>query len=209
MNELFENNYAEIIGEVTSEFEYDHEILGQRFYKFYVTTKRLSGNTDIIPVILPEKLIKNEQSIIGEKVRAAGQYRSYNSHKFGKTHLILYLFAYEFELIEKEDVNKIIFEGFLCKEPTYKVTLLGRNISDVIIAVNRHYRKTDYIPCIVWGINAFWVKNIEVGTKVKVEGRIQSRDYTKNLDDGTWEIRTAYEVSVNKIDVVNEKEEEE
>lgn len=209
MNELFENNYAEVTGEVTSEFEYDHEILGQRFYKFYVMSKRLSGNTDIIPVILSEKLIKNEQSIIGEKVKIVGQYRSHNSHQFGESHLVLYLLACEFEILDKEDANDIYVHGYICKRPIYRITPYGRKISDVLIASNRHYGKSDYIPCICWGRNARRISNYDVGTEVIIRGRIQSREYTKHMEDGAWKIRTAYEVSVNKIEVVSEKEEEE
>lgn len=211
MNEaLYEKNMVEILGEIKSIFLYDHETLGEKFYMVYVETKRFSENTDLIPVMVSERLLDIKKNFSGVKVIAKGNFRSYNLHEEKKNRLILSVFAREIEMIEtlkeNKNNNQIFLDGYLCKEPIYRTTQLGREISDLILGVNRQYNRSDYIPCIAWGRNARYASQLEVGTHIQLEGRIQSREYVKKLDDGTQETRTAYEVSVSRIDVVEESE---
>lgn len=194
-----ENNVVEIIGQVVTSINFNHECKGEKFFSFLVESIRTRGVKDIIPVIASEKILKNFYE--NERVRLQGEFRSRNIHEEGgKKHIELFVFATKIT-IEKEDdkVNSIFLNGFICKKPTYRTTPNGREISDILLAVNRQYKKSDYIPCIVWGRNARYISQFPVGTEVKLEGRIQSREYLKKLDDGTRETKTAYEVSVGRI----------
>ena len=203
MREKIENNNVSITGEVASAFSFSHEVFGERFYLADIAVKRLSDSEDLIPVMVSERLVDVTEDLTGVTVRVEGQFRSYNRHE-GKSKLILSVFAREWEFVEEEEksakINHIFLDGFICKPPIYRKTPLGREIADLLIAVNRPYGKSDYIPCICWGRNARFASGFEVGTRVQVHGRIQSRKYTKKLSETEFEERIAYEVSVSKIE---------
>lgn len=209
MEKIFENNQVTITGEIISDFQYSHQAYGEGFYLVDVSVKRLSGYADAIPVLVSERMMDVRQSYIGQHVKVDGQFRSYNRYEENRNRLILSVFAQELEFVyeipEGERNNWIFLDGYICKEPNYRKTPLGREISDLLIATNRSYGKSDYIPCICWGRNARFVSGISIGSRVQVYGRIQSREYVKKLDDGVAEKRTAYEVSVNKIEILEEK----
>ncbi len=203
---MFENNRLTISGEIVSDFEFSHEIFGEGFYIAHLSSKRTSGTADIIPIMISERLVDIKADWKGRQVKIEGQFRSYNKHEGNKNRLILSVFAREFEEIPFEyDENHIHIDGYVCKEPIYRTTPLEREIGDILVAVNRPYGKSDYIPCIAWGRNARFSKNLEVGTRIQIEGRIQSREYFKKISVTETETRTAYEVSVGKIKVVEEE----
>ena len=215
-----ENNYLTLVGKVTGEKEFSHEIYGERFYIFNLSIPRLSGNNDIIPITVSERLIKEDTLQEDKKLLVKGQFRSYNSYENEKNRLILTVFAKDIiEVEENEDeenemvkkdiiTNEVVLVGYICKKPIYRQTPFGREISDILLAVNRAYNKSDYIPCIAWGRNARFCQNLEVGSHVKVVGRVQSRTYEKKYEDGTIENRIAYEVSIGSLEVIEEKETE-
>lgn len=203
MREKIENNNVSITGEIASAFSFSHEVFGERFYLADIAVKRLSDSEDLIPVMVSERLVDVTEDLTGVTVRVEGQFRSYNRHE-GKSRLILSVFAREWEFVEEEEksakINQIFLDGFICKTPVYRKTPLGREIADLLIAVNRPYGKSDYIPCICWGRNARFASGFEVGMRIQVHGRIQSRKYTKKLSETEFEERIAYEVSVSKIE---------
>ena len=204
MENLFENNQVTLVGEVATGFQYSHEMFGEGFYTFEVAIERTSSFVDYIPVIVSERLIDINTDIRGAFVFVNGQYRSFNKHEEERSKLILSVFAREIEVLDSNDyelVNMVFIDGHVCKEPVYRKTPLGREITDLIIAVNRGYGKSDYIPCICWGRNARFVSTFEVGTSVKLWGRVQSRPYTKKISDTEVEERVAYEVSVSNIEL--------
>ena len=214
-----ENNYLTLVGKVTGEKKFSHEIYGERFYIFNLSIPRLSGNEDIIPITISERLMKEDTLQEGRKLLVKGQFRSYNSYDNEKNRLILTVFAKDImEVEEKEEENEIVRKdiitnevvliGYICKKPIYRQTPFGREISDILLAVNRAYNKSDYIPCISWGRTARFCQNLEVGSQVKVVGRVQSRTYEKKYEDGTSQTRVAYEVSVGSLEVIEEKKEE-
>ena len=207
MDKLFENNTVEVAGEVVTEPEYSHESFGERFYIFNISVKRLSGMLDIIPVTISERAINISEIRVGKRFKIYGQFRSFNKHMEHEHRLILSVFARDImELDDNQlDVNEnyITLDGYICKEPIYRKTPLGREIADLLIAVNRSYGKSDYIPCIAWGRNARYSSDLDVGTHVKICGRIQSREYTKRISETESEQRMAYEVSVSSIELVN------
>ena len=194
-DKVLENNQVSIVGEIVSEFTFSHEVYGEGFYTVDVAVSRLSNYADYIPLMVSERLIDTSQSYVGEKVYVTGQFRSYNRHEETRNRLIMW----------EEDVadlpsNLIILDGYVCKPPVYRKTPLGREIADLLVAVNRAYGKSDYIPCICWGRNARFATTFEIGTHVLVTGRIQSREYVKKISEDQAEHRIAYEVSVSKID---------
>lgn len=191
-------NEVTISGRIESGFTFETENYNEKFYKFTIYIERTSGSADLIPVIVSERLIDVNMDCIGRYVSIKGQFRSHNVHdsKTGKASLLLYVFPFQIELIDRcEFVNEIALEGFVCKKPTFRNTPFGRSISDLIMAVNRQYSKSDYIPCICWGRNAIFASNMNVGDQVHIDGRIQSREYEK---DGHTHV--AFEVSVNLIE---------
>ena len=210
-DKMFENNQVSIIGEIVSDFQYSHEVYGEGFYMMEVSVRRLSDFVDYIPVMVSERIIDVEADYIGQLVYISGQFRSFNRHEERKNRLVLSVFARELEILDPdcdEDAgNQIFLDGYICKEAIYRKTPLGREIADLLVAVNRSYGKSDYIPCICWGRNARFVGQSDVGTHVRISGRIQSREYQKKLEDGEFEMRTAYEVSASKVDLVKEEEE--
>ena len=206
-DKILENNQVSIVGEIISDFQYSHEVYGEGFYMVEVAVSRLSNFSDYIPLMISERLIDTSQSYIGQKVYVTGQFRSYNRHEELKNRLVLSVFVREIEFIEEETEemksNQILLDGYICKDPIYRKTPLGREIADLLVAVNRSYGKSDYIPCICWGRNARFAARFEVGVHVQIWGRIQSREYVKRLNEDEVEKRTAYEVSVSKIEYMD------
>lgn len=208
-DKVIENNQVTIMGEIVSTFTYSHEIFGEGFYMVDVKVKRLSDSFDIIPMMVSERLLDVNANYIGYNVEVNGQFRSYNRHEERKNKLILSVFAREVsfvdEIEESARTNQIYLDGYICKPPIYRKTPLGREIADLLLAVNRPYGKSDYIPCICWGRNARFASGFEVGEKCSIWGRIQSREYMKKIDDQQAEKRVAYEVSVSKLEVEREE----
>lgn len=201
MNVLTEkNNKVFISGQIVTEAEFSHEVYGEGFYEMNVLVKRLSGQGDILPVTISERLISDRDLKIGVTINALGQFRSYNKLVDGKSKLMLTVFVRE--LLDDSPVknpNSIVLTGYICKPPVYRTTPFNREIADILIAVNRSYNKSDYIPCIAWGRNARFAKNLAVGEKIAISGRIQSREYQKKLTDDDVKTLTAYEVSISKL----------
>ena len=217
-----ENNYLTLVGKVTGEKKFSHEIYGERFYIFNLEIPRLSGVADIIPITISERLINEDTLTEGQKLLVKGQFRSYNSYESEKNRLILTVFAKDIKVISEEEqseeenemtkkdvvTNEVVLIGYICKKPIYRQTPFGREIADILLAVNRAYNKSDYIPCIAWGRNARFCQNLEVGAQIKLVGRVQSRTYEKKHEDGSVETRVAYEVSVGSLEVIEENDNE-
>ena len=208
IDKVIENNRVTIIGEVVSEFEFSHEVYGEGFYTVQISVNRLSNSVDIIPLLVSERLVDVNEDMRGMMIEATGQFRSHNSHEETRNRLVLAIFVREIEFIDIYDeeisTNQIFLDGYICKPPIYRKTPLGREIADLLIAVNRPYGKSDYIPCIAWGRNARYAAGFEVGGHIQVYGRIQSREYTKKINENECEKRVAYEVSVSKIEFFDE-----
>ena len=205
---IIENNQVTIMGEIASPFTFSHEVYGEGFYMVDVNVKRLSNSEDRIPLMISERLIDVTQDYTGEFIMVSGQFRSYNRHDEQKNRLVLSVFVREAEFIDEEldgaKTNNIFLDGYICKLPVYRKTPLGREIADLLLAVNRPYGKSDYIPCICWGRNARFASAFEVGEHVQIIGRIQSREYIKKLTETETEKRTAYEVSVSKLECLED-----
>ena len=205
-DKIIENNQVSIMGKIVTGFTFSHLVFGEGFYTMELIVKRLSDSEDRIPVMVSERLIDVTQDYIGEYIEIHGQFRSYNKHEEGRNRLILSVFVREFSFVGEEGTltrpNSIYLDGYICKPPVYRMTPLGREIADLLMAVNRPYGKSDYLPCICWGRNARFAGKFEVGTHIHLWGRIQSRTYQKRLEDDVVEKRTAYEISVNKIECV-------
>ena len=203
-DKIIENNQVTIMGKVATEFSFSHEVFGEGFYMVEVDVKRLSNSEDRIPLMISERLIDVTQDYTGEYIMVHGQFRSYNRHEEQKNRLVLSVFVREIFFMEEEPdgtkTNSIWLDGYICKEPIYRKTPLGREIADLLLAVNRPYGKSDYIPCICWGRNARYASGFEVGEHVQLLGRIQSREYVKRISDTETEKRIAYEVSVSKLE---------
>ena len=212
-----ENNHLVLVGKVTSDKRFSHEIYGEKFYIFDLAVPRLSGNADIIPITGSERLLSINELKIDSKITVEGQFRSYNSYENERNKLVLTVFAKDIKFEENQESeievskdvvsNEVILNGYICKKPIYRQTPFGREISDLLLAVNRAYNKSDYIPCIAWGRNARFCQNMEVGTEVKIIGRVQSRKYEKKFEDGTSETRVAYEVSISSMEIIDKKDE--
>lgn len=204
---MLDNNRVTISGEITSDFRFSHKIFGESFYTADLSTGRTSEVVDTIPVMVSDRLINVKEGWKGRCVQIDGQFRSYNNNTKSGNHLILYVFAREFEALEgKCDGNYIFLDGRICKKPKYRITKLGREITDILLAVNRQYRKSDYIPCICWGRNARFAGKLNVGEHIIIEGRIQSREYQKRISDTETEPRVAYEVSAGRVETAREAE---
>lgn len=202
-NTEIKNNQVTVMGEIVSGFTYSHEIFGEGFYMVDVKVQRLSESSDVIPVMVSERLMDVSADYCGRLICVNGQFRSYNRHEERKNRLVLSVFAREVEFLEEVEesskTNQIYLDGYICKEPIYRKTPLGREIADLLLAVNRPYGKSDYIPCICWGRNARYANHFKVGERCAVCGRIQSREYMKKIDEENLEKRVAYEVSISKI----------
>lgn len=195
------NNKVIISGTILQEMELNYEKLGEKFFKYMVQVKRLSGAYDILPIIISERLIVNRNMTKGDEINIIGQLRSYNRIVDGKSKLILTIFAQAFLEEKPKNPNEIFLNGYICKPTNYRTTPFNREISDLLIAVNRDYKKSDYVPCIAWGRNARFVKEIKVGDKISLCGRIQSREYQKKLSETETKTMTAYEVSISSLSV--------
>ena len=215
-----DNNHLVLVGKVTSEKRFSHEIYGESFYIFDMEVPRLSDTSDVIPITVSERLMDDEKMQIGKKLIVKGQFRSYNSYENEKNRLILTVFAKDIifedkieesmqndETIKENVSNEVVLCGYICKKPIYRQTPFGREIADILLAVNRAYNKSDYIPSIAWGRTARFCQNLPTGTEVKVIGRVQSRKYEKKHEDGTVEERVAYEVSISSLEVTNKDNE--
>ena len=203
-DKIIENNQVSIMGKVASGFTFSHQVYGEGFYLVDVLVKRLSDSEDRIPLMVSERLVDVTQDYEGEYIMVQGQFRSYNRHEEKKNRLVLSVFVRELTFVEEADdsikTNQIFLDGYICKPPVYRKTPLGREIADLLLAVNRPYGKSDYIPCICWGRNARYASAFEVGGHVLIWGRIQSREYIKKLGENETEKRVAYEVSVSKLE---------
>ncbi len=203
-DKIIENNQVSIMGKIATGFTFSHQVFGEGFYVMDLIVKRLSDSEDRIPVMVSERLVDVTQDYVGEYIEISGQFRSYNRHEEKHNRLVLSVFAREVRFIGSEEdalpTNQIFMDGYICKPPVYRKTPLGREIADVLLAVNRPYGKSDYIPCICWGRNARYASAFTVGGHVLIWGRIQSREYVKKLGENQTERRTAYEVSVSKLE---------
>ena len=209
IEKILKNNQAVIAGEIISDFEFNHEVFGEGFYFVKLKVSRLSHSSDIIPLLVSERLIDVKQSHIGQFLEARGQFRSHNKQESDKNRVVLFLFAKEIEMIdsaENRNPNEIFLDGYICKEPVYRTTPLGREIADVLLAVNRAYGKSDYIPRICWGRNARYAGNLTVGSRIQLRGRIQSREYQKRIGEGKVVDKIAYEVSASQMEYIEEEE---
>ena len=201
-----ENNVITLTGTVESEPQLSHRVLDENFYIFMLRVPRLSETEDVLPVTVSEKLYNPEVLHTGTSVKVSGQLRSYNKYTETKTHLILTVFAKAIDVPTEEDEddpNEIYINGFICKSPVYRKTPFGREITDLIVAVNRAFNRSDHIPAIAWGRNAVFSESLEVGSNVMVWGRLQSRNYNKKISDTEIEVRTAYELSITRIEKVS------
>ena len=199
------NNQAQVTGVIKSEFDFSHEIYGEKFYMFTLSIPRLSGTDDSVRVMVSERLLSAEEFKEGDRVNIEGQFRSYNSYeKPNENKLVLTIFAKDIHHnadLKSHNPNSLYLNGYICKEPIYRTTPFGREITDLLVAVNRSYNKSDYIPVIAWGRNARYAKTLNVGDNVRVWGRIQSRDYQKRISEEEVVTKTAYEVSVNRMEL--------
>ncbi len=208
IDKVIENNQVTIMGTIVSGYQFSHEIFGENFYMVDVQVPRLSDSADIIPIMISERIVDVEVEAVGANVIINGQFRSYNRHESKKNRLLLSVFARDIEFVdevlENEKTNQIYLDGYICKPPVYRKTPLGREITDLLLASNRPYGKSDYIPCICWGRNARYASSFEVGMRCVIWGRIQSREYMKKISEDELERRIAYEVSVSKLELFEE-----
>lgn len=205
-----ENNVVNLRGELDNKLEFSHEIFGEKFYNMKIKINRLSDSFDILPMTVSERLLQDIDLDKQNLVNVVGQLRSYNKTLNNKNRLVLTVFAREIKSIDEEnkDPNSIFLDGYVCKEPVYRKTPLGREITDLLVAINRPYNKSDYIPSIVWGRNAKFAKNLKVGDRIQLWGRVQSREYEKKLDENNVIKKMAYEVSISKIKKLDENNNE-
>ena len=199
---MLDTNSAVLLGTVSCDPEYSHKSYGETFYRFVLITERKSGYEDKINVVISERLIWDMEILPGDKIRVEGQVRTYNEEIQGKSHLNIVVFAKTiWKVAEEKDENYVFLEGYICKQPVRSNSTMGREICDLMLAVNRMYNKSDYIPCIAWGRNASYAGGLEIGVKLLLTGRIQSREYRKKDSEGNINIRTAYEVSILKMEL--------
>lgn len=209
---LVKNNEVNVVGKVIGDMRFSHKVYGEGFYTFDIEVPRLSDSTDRLPVTISERLLPGLGDIEGKTVEILGQFRSYNQYDEGRNRLILTIFVLELKIVEEPEIDKskniIFLNGYVCKNPVYRTTPFGREITDLLVAVNRSYHKSDYIPCISWGRNARYAQHLETGDNIMVWGRIQSRTYQKRLENGETLIRVAYEMSISKMELVDENNKE-
>ena len=206
--EEMNNNRVTLTGKVVEEARFSHEVFGEGFYELKLEVPRLSAQTDILPITVSERLLSMHDAAIGSTLTVVGQFRSYNKIDEERSRLMLTVFVRDvIEFDEESNPNSIELEGYICKPPLYRTTPFKREICDLLLAVNRAYNKSDYIPCIAWGRNARFVNGLAVGDRVAVLGRIQSREYQKLQEDGTYKTKTAYEVSISRVSSVRETSE--
>ncbi len=204
----FENNVVTVIGTACSDLEFSHEVFGEGFYSFEIKIPRLSNYVDVLPVTISERLLVDFNFTDDKLIKINGQLRSYNKIINGSNRLILTIFARDISEEDDENVinpNQIFIDGFVCKKPVYRTTPFGREITDMLVAVNRPYKKSDYIPCIAWGRNARFSEKLRVGDRIKIWGRIQSREYQKKIGEENLIKKIAYEVSISKMQAMPEE----
>lgn len=208
MKSMMNNSVGSLIGVIETVPAFSYSVYGENMYEFQLRVERLSGTNDRIPVILSDRIQNLDETCLGKMIEIDGQIRSWNVTENGRHRHRVMFFVKKYEEIPEEVVllhdNWMKLDGFLCKPPIYRLTPYGREVTDLMLAVNRAYKKTDYIPCIVWGRNARWAEKLEPGTKIEVEGRFQSREYLKHISEEETETRTAYELSVSRIRVMDE-----
>ena len=206
-NNEVENNTINVSGVVSEPPKFSHEVFGEGFFQFLLTTNRTSGQSDLLPITVSERLVNLDDLQVGATVSVVGQIRTYNKHEDTRNRLIISVFARELEFMgeETQDINQVYLTGFVCKLPNYRKTPLGREIADILIAVNRPYGKSDYIPGIAWGRNARFAQNLQNGTHLEIQGRLQSRVYNKRISETETEEHVAYEVSISKLDVIDKE----
>ena len=205
INNFEKNNQVILKGKCTNTPVYSHSVMGEGFYEFTLSVPRLSNEVDFLPVTISERLLP-EINDLSKEIGIIGQLRSYNKLEGEKSRLILTVFAREIVDCESLNIsNQISITGYVCKEPIYRTTPFGREITDVLIAVNRAYNKSDYLPCIAWGRNARFAGDLNIGEKIELTGRIQSREYIKKIDEDTSQTKVAYEVSISSIMAVSEE----
>lgn len=207
VDKIIETNMVRIVGKVVSEKEFSHEMYGEKFYMFELEVPRLSSSLDILPITISERLLVNVDFNLDQCVIIEGQLRSYNRYVNTNNKLVLTIFAREIYMPDEEELidilkkpNEIYLDGYICKKPVYRTTPFGREITDILLAVNRPYNKSDYIPCIAWGRNARFCDNLKVGDHIRIWGRVQSREYQKRLNTGDVESKVAFEVSLSKLE---------
>lgn len=206
--EEMNNNRVLLTGTVVEEARFSHEVFGEGFYEIKLEVPRLSSQTDILPVTISERLLGMHDASLGARMAIVGQFRSYNKLEQEHSRLMLTVFVRDILEIDDEiNPNTIDLEGYICKPPLYRTTPFKREICDVLIAVNRAYNKSDYIPCIAWGRNARYVNGLVVGERISIQGRIQSREYQKMNEVGEYVTKTAYEVSISRVASLTEVEE--
>ncbi len=197
---LMNNNNVTLIGKIIREPEFSHQVFGEGFYETVIQVNRLSDQSDNIPITISERLMQDYNLEVGSEIGVSGQFRSYNKMCDGRSKLMLTVFVRDI-LDDLSDKNPNVIElvGYICKEPIFRTTPFKREICDILVAVNRAYNKSDYLPCIAWGRNARYASGLSVGTKIVINGRIQSREYQKVINEETIEKRVAYEISINRI----------
>jgi primosomal replication protein N len=197
-------NRVYLYGMVVSETTARHEFYGEDFCDLQLSVKRLSSIVDIIPVTIEKSIVEKEKIVLGSHIAIVGEFRSYNKIENNRSRLMLSVFANAVTTEVNEDNPNIIeLSGYICKMPIYRTTPFNREIADILVAVNREYNKTDYLPTIAWGRNARFAKTMNVGDHINISGRIQSREYQKRLDSGMTETRVAYEISINRMSPEN------
>lgn len=201
-----DTNVVYLRGELDENMEFSHEIFGEKFFNAKIKINRLSESYDMLPLTVSERLLQDIDIKSNNKVNVIGQLRSYNKNIDNRNRLVLTVFVREIKQVEDEnkDPNSIFLDGYICKEPIYRKTPLGREITDLLVAINRPYNKSDYIPSIVWGRNAKFAKTLKVGDRIQMWGRVQSREYEKKVENGESIKKVAYEVSISKIKKLSE-----
>lgn len=207
-DKIIETNVVTVLGEVKSDLRFSHEMYGEGFYTFDIKVPRLSEHSDILPVTVSERILVDIDITQVSMVKVDGQLRSYNKYMDGTNKLVLTIFARDITAcIEGEEIknpNQIFLDGYICKSPVYRTTPFGREITDMLVAVNRPYNKSDYIPCIAWGRNARFSEKLKVGDHIKIWGRVQSREYQKRISENELVAKMAYEVSISKMEIAEE-----
>ncbi|SHJ74103.1 Single-strand binding protein family protein [Geosporobacter subterraneus DSM 17957] len=207
-DKIIETNVVTVLGEVDSDLRFSHEMYGEGFYTLDIKVPRLSDHSDVLPVTVSERILVDLDLTLGTIVKVDGQLRSYNKYMDGSNKLVLTIFARDMTTYtgeeELKNPNQIFLNGYICKHPVYRTTPFGREITDMLVAVNRPYNKSDYIPCIAWGRNARFSEKLKVGDHIKIWGRVQSREYQKRLNEEELITKMAYEVSISKMEIVEE-----
>ena len=207
-----DTNLVNLRGELDDNLEFSHEIFGEKFYNTKIKINRLSDSYDVLPITVSDRLLQDIDFENNKFVSVVGQLRSYNKNINNKNRLVLTVFAREIKQLESvedsKDPNSIFLDGYICKSPVYRKTPLGREITDLLVAINRPYNKSDYIPSIVWGRNAKFAKSLKIGDRIQMWERVQSREYEKKIDDGQVLKKVAYEVYISKIKKTSENNNE-